>query len=78
MGHCSLGDSMRLVLQIAAGVFLGNLVLALLAWGTLTFTLMQAQRTAEQQDLTRRIQEMTDQRHAREAEEAARTLRARK
>lgn len=64
---------MKLVGQIAVGVFVGNLVLSLLAW--LTFTLVidyqvrKATRQAAQDSLTSEIEQQSAIRRAAEAEQ---------
>jgi hypothetical protein len=55
---------MRLVGQIAAGVFLGNLALALLAWAMLTVTANRALKEARGAELDRTIEELSAQRNA--------------
>jgi len=64
---------MKLVGQIAAGVFFGNLVLSLLAWLTFTlvidFQVRKATRQAAQDSLTSEIEQQSAIRRAAEAEQ---------
>lgn len=72
---------MESVLKTAAGVFIGNLALSLLAWAVFMIvsaeTAKRVQAEAEQQALTSQIERYTAERHAREAQEAAEAARTR-